>query len=219
MKPSREEDDDARITLPFVDEKQKENRQQFQGQYLLDERNRLFDMPPSENALQRAAEDHHQHVKERHHDDQNAPFAARIRISPAKTQTIGERICQMQADDIQGYEVQMFAPAVYLLSHPTHSSFALMVRIRPACIQGGADVSSYPWGSGCRLPDGRFRCFRVARRAFAARWAGGSGSLPSPEARMARGACASGGSMDGAGSDGRRKAPLSAAATGLKWRI
>ena len=43
---------------------------------------------------------------------------------------------------------------------------------------------------------------------FAARWTGGSGSLPSPEARMARGACASGGSMDG-----RRfgRAPKSAA--------
>ena len=45
MKHSREEDDDARITLPLVDEEQKENRQQFQGQYLLDERNRLLTCP------------------------------------------------------------------------------------------------------------------------------------------------------------------------------
>ena len=71
-----------------------------------------------------------------------------------------------------------------------------MVRIRPACIQGGAYVFPYPRGSRCRLPDGRFRCFRVVLRAalFAARWAGGSGSLSLPPKRAT---CASGGSMDG----------------------
>ena len=52
---------------------------------------------------------------------------------------------------------------------------------------------------------------------FAARWAGGNGSLSLPRsahgAQLARQAVR----WMGAGSDGRRKAPLSAAAAGLKW--
>ena len=58
---------------------------------------------------------------------------------------------------------------------------------------------------------------RVARRAFAARWAGGSGSLSLPRSAHGAGLARQAVRWMDAGSDGRRKAPLSAAAAGLKW--